>query len=277
MTQQQLASIPAIKLRLAAIDLDGTLLGPDLKISAENRRAVAKLQAAGMEIVLASGRHHDSIRPYAAELSARWIVSAQGGEVSDITRKTVLIREFLPRDGVESVLALRQELGITSLFYTTDEILIDIPANEDVEFYTRLSGLHPARVATTELPRSTIYKIIWIGTPDAIAVVSTDARVAALDVQKVRTHLRIFELMPKNVSKATGLAVLARHLGIAASEAVAFGDADNDIPMFKWAAASFAMAHGWAAAKQSARWVAPVGAPESAFARAVDQLGLVGD
>ncbi len=44
--------------RLAAIDLDDTLLGPDKQISAANLLAIQKLQGFGVEIVLASGRKH---------------------------------------------------------------------------------------------------------------------------------------------------------------------------------------------------------------------------
>ncbi|MES2692576.1 MAG: HAD-IIB family hydrolase, partial [Verrucomicrobiota bacterium] len=64
-------------LRLAAIDLDGTLLAPDLSISASNHRAIEQLQAAGIEVVIASGRHYSSILPLAAQLrGVKWIVSA---------------------------------------------------------------------------------------------------------------------------------------------------------------------------------------------------------
>ena len=71
--------------RLAAIDLDGTLLGPDLKISTENRSAVRRLADAGLEVVLASGRHYRAILPYALQLpEVKWIVSSQGGETPSV-------------------------------------------------------------------------------------------------------------------------------------------------------------------------------------------------
>ncbi|RYD26065.1 MAG: HAD family phosphatase, partial [Verrucomicrobiaceae bacterium] len=47
-------------IRLAAIDLDGTLLGPDSRISPENLSAVDQLTRAGIEVVFASGRHFKS-------------------------------------------------------------------------------------------------------------------------------------------------------------------------------------------------------------------------
>ena len=57
--------------RLAAIDLDGTLLAPDHTISPANARAVERLQAAGIEVVLASGRHQGTMVAFARALANR--------------------------------------------------------------------------------------------------------------------------------------------------------------------------------------------------------------
>jgi hypothetical protein len=86
----------------------------------------------------------------------------------------------------------------------------------------------------------------------------------------VRTNVRFLEFMPASVSKGSALTLLALRLGIAPSAAVAFGDGENDIPMFDWAGASVAMAHGWPAAIRQAKWVAPNGPVETAFARGVE-------
>jgi hydroxymethylpyrimidine pyrophosphatase-like HAD family hydrolase len=50
------------------------------------------------------------------------------------------------------------------------------------------------------------------------------------------------ELQPCGVTKATGLALAAEHLGLSPRRTIAFGDMPNDIPMFLWAAHGVAMA-----------------------------------
>jgi Cof subfamily protein (haloacid dehalogenase superfamily) len=260
-------------LRMAAVDLDGTLLGPDLTISPANRTAIETLQAAGIEVVLASGRHHSSMSPFAAILPAvRWIVSAQGGEVSDVARTQMLSQTFLPRDKVTAAGVVQSEIGLTPLFYTPEGIFTEAPPSEPLAFYTGLSGLVPVRVERAEVELRSIYKVVWIGTEDVVNTLAEDPRVVSMTVQTVRTHLRLFELLPNHVSKATGLAVLAQHLELKAENTVVFGDADNDISMFEWAGLSFAMDHGWESAKARAHRIAPQGDPGSAFARAVEQL-----
>lgn len=53
----------------------------------------------------------------------------------------------------------------------------------------------------------------------------------------------VVELLPLGLSKATGLSLAARRLGLTAADTIAFGDMPNDIPMFAWAAHGVAMAN----------------------------------
>lgn len=257
-------------LKLAAIDLDGTLLGGDHQISAENREAVEKLVAAGMEVVLASGRHHLSMQPYARQLpGVRWLVSAQGGEVSDVAREQVLERHFLTRAQLAEVIAMLRRREMSALFYAAEGILTDSPTNDSLAFYATLSGNEIHRVTTKELMERSVFKVVAAAAEADIDRLIASPEAIALELQRVRTHRRFFEFMPRGVTKASALATLAAHLGLEARNVVAFGDGDNDVPMFQWAGSSFAMPHGWPSAKEHARYVGPEGDPDSALARAV--------
>src|SRR5215208_5211004 len=76
-------SAPAGGFRLAGVDIDNTLLGPDGRISAENAAAVRELRRRGVQVVLASGRNHVNMLRFHHELGLGDgpIVSAQGGVV----------------------------------------------------------------------------------------------------------------------------------------------------------------------------------------------------
>jgi len=258
--------------KLAAIDLDGTLLGPAHDISPANHRAVERLQAAGAQVVLASGRHYHSMQKYVQALpGVQWVVSCQGGEVSDANRSTVLGRTFLPAAAVKQNLELGRSLGFTTVAYTIEGVVTDAKSDFEMEFYTELAGHPPLVLETDDLLARDMFKVIWMGEPSALSRLSlTD--VAAPPVQAIRTHARFLEFMPVAASKGTAMQLLAARLGIQASEAVVFGDGENDVPMFEWAGTSVAMPHGWALALRSAKHVAPPGPPETAFARAVDLI-----
>lgn len=264
--------IPA-KLRLAAIDLDGTLLGPEATIGAENLAAVERLASEGFEIVLASGRHHRSMGKFAGQLPmVRWLVSSQGGEVADVPRAQVLTRSYLRQDQVTTIMGLQAEYGVGAVYYLTDDVYIASDNDSDQTYYFSGSGRKPCMATMAELARMPVYKILWLAEPPRVAALNGEARLKSLGLQTVQTHERIFEFMPTTTTKAAGLAVLTRHLGLAPENVVSFGDADNDIPMFKWSGFSYAMPHGWPNARASASRVAPAGPEESAFARGVAEL-----
>lgn len=260
------------RFKLAAIDLDGTLLGPDHAISDANAQAVRRLQSAGAQVVLASGRHFNSMSKYVAALpGVQWVVSCQGGEVSDATRTTVLSRQFLPAAAVEKTLEAGHALGFSTVAYMVEGVFTDSASDFEMDFYTDLAGHRPAVLDRNELLARDVFKVIWMGeSPDLSRVVLAD--VVSSPVQAVRTNARFLEFMPADVSKGSALATLGSHLGIQPSTAVVFGDGENDIPMFEWAGVSVAMPQGWPLARAKAKLIAPDGPAETALARGVDMV-----
>jgi hydroxymethylpyrimidine pyrophosphatase-like HAD family hydrolase len=86
------------------------------------------------------------------------------------------------------------------------------------------------------------------------------------------TERENLEFMPRGINKATALAKVVAEYGVRQQEVLAFGDGENDVPMLAWAGIGIAMNHGSQAAIAAAKRVSPAGPPETAFARAVDQL-----
>jgi len=263
------SSVIAQQFKLAAIDLDGTLLGPDRAISVENARAVRQLQSAGVQVVLASGRHYQNMRRYADTLpGVEWIVSCQNGESADLTQNLILNRDFLPTEATRHILAMPQTSAFASVVYTADGILTAADWNSDLQFYSDLAGRRPHQLAASRLVDQPAFKIIWMGEPEEIEKAQANTTLPS-GIQMVRTHERLLEIMPADVTKASGLKHITNRLGIDASEVMTFGDGDNDVPMFEWSGASFAMAHGWPSAIRSATHITPAGPLETAFARGV--------
>jgi len=259
--------------RLAAIDLDGTLLGPDLKISPENRRAVHRLAEAGFEVVLASGRHLNSMMPYVRQLpEVKWVVSSQGAEVGTADGSVRLGSNYLRISDIDGLLGQEIPRGFTAVYYAADDIFTVVPPNRDLVLYASISGHEPVLCEPSLIRQMPIQKVVWIGTPPAIEDLAGDPGLATPGLQRVRTEERMLEFMPLETTKASGLKILTAHLGLGSGNVVAFGDGENDVSMFEWAGLSFGMPHGWKNAIAKASHIAAPGAAHSALARAVDQL-----
>ncbi len=260
---------------LAAIDLDGTLLGHDGIIGDENQAALERLAARGFGIVLASGRHAINM----AEIASRMplvcgLVSCQGCEASDPARRQIFAQHFLESAdiGAAANTGLAAGLGVIAYTDAGERTLRDGPM---IDRYRRITGTPIDEIPLEAVLRERIHKIMWIAdeaTLDAFLARGGANGCRPQGSDPVRSHREVFEFVPHGISKATGAAALAREFGVPAARIAAFGDAENDVPLFDWAGFSVAMPHARPEVRRRAKATAPAGDAESAFARGVDVL-----
>ena len=261
--------------RLAAIDLDGTLLGPDKKVSKENAAAVRRLNENGAKVIIASGRrHHNSIR-FQRQLELNGpIIACQGGLIRDGESGNVIEAHFLPQTVSKEITNEGAKAGVRVIYYHLDHLYVAERNNEWIELYeSRVGEKTEALPDLDRLDGRRALKIIWYGDP--LVLGSVRPRMAERYREKVdllSTEKENLEFMPRGINKATALAKVAAELGVRAEETLAFGDGENDVQMLSWAGAGVAMRHGHSAAIAAARFVSPEARPETAFATAVNAL-----
>lgn len=83
-----------------------------------------------------------------------------------------------------------------------------------------------------------------------------------------------YEIMPKGISKASGMRFLAQHLQIPMCDTVAIGDSSNDIPMLECANISIAMGNGSEEVLKMADYVTGR-ADQDGIERALGWLGVI--
>ena len=266
--------LPATRF-LAAIDLDGTLFGHDGVIGEPNQQALERLAAADFGIVLASGRHAINMAEIARGMPlVRGLVSCQGCEASDPRRERVFVQQFLPPADVAPLVQVGVAAGFGVIAYTDrgERTPVDGP---DIDRYRQITATPIEVLPAAVFAAERVFKVMWIApeaTLDAYLATGAAERCRPASAETVRSHREVFEFVPRGVNKATGTAVLAREFGVPAARVAAFGDADNDVPLFDWAGFSVAMPHARPEVRRRATVTAPAGCAESAFARGVDLL-----
>ena len=258
--------------RLAVFDMDGTLLGPDGRISRENIDALSCLIDNGVEIVIASGRHFTSIASFEAQLGFKgWIISAGGAVVSHSETQKLLYEITVPHElGLELFHRARTE-GITVIGYHRTGIFCNA-ANEWIHHYTRRT--HQVPIADIpELIGTGLQKLIWTINRERIVELTPQLqRKYHGRLYVVSTEYEMLEFLNLNANKANAAQVLSAKLGIDRQQIIAFGDGNNDVPILQWAGMSVAMAHGRESAQRAAKKVSPPGPPETAVARALEMF-----
>ncbi|MCA9781727.1 MAG: HAD family phosphatase [Candidatus Eremiobacteraeota bacterium] len=259
-------------IRLVAIDIDGTLLGPDGTMSRENREAVLRLKAEGREVVLASGRSHANMMPFHKSLGlSSPLVSVHGGVVRAPNGR-LHGAQTLDETFVAELTRLGRKEKVSVMLYRDSGVYLEMTTA--VTEYDQSRNAEPQILVSDLLADcSGVHKVMWVGEPDDIA------RVQAEYENKLRDRADLYdtdplylEFVPKGVSKAGGLALLARELGVDSQRVAAFGDGNNDVPMLAWARFGVAMAHATGAARKAATLIGPEGCSATALARAIDLL-----
>lgn len=229
--------------RLIATDLDGTLLRSDQSISRRTRDALAAATAAGAAHIVVTGRGVPWTRHILDDLGYDGLaVCGQGAQVYDAGEHRLLTSVTLDRQ-LAGVALAKIEAEVGPLYLAASRGGLD----GDV-----LVG--PGYAVTGALPSTpfTDASDLWSAPLNKIYIQHRAVRRRARRGRPAgRRRLRHGRdgrrghrgAAPLGLSKATGLSLAARRLGLKAADTIAFGDMPNDIPMFAWSAHGVAMAN----------------------------------
>ncbi|MGP8300419.1 HAD family hydrolase [Streptomyces inhibens] len=239
-------SAPApLPYKLIATDLDGTLLRHDETVSGRTRQALAAATAAGAAHIVVTGRAVPWTRHILDALDYKGLaVCGQGGQVYHAGEHRLLTSVTLDRQLAGLALSkIEAEVGPLFLAASRDglegEVLVGPGYRVHEGPLPNVMMDDPAELWAA--PLNKVYLQHPTLDDDALALA---ARQVAGDLVGVTVAGQgIVELLPLGLTKATGLSLAARRLGITAKETIAFGDMPNDIPMFGWAAHGVAMAN----------------------------------
>lgn len=208
--------------RLIALDLDGTLLDPEGKISEENKKWIQKARQSGLRITIATGRPLRMTRFYRDMLNIQEpYVVANGSEVWAPPNR-LLARHTLAIEDVEFLLDVAKKRGVHFWSSIVDHALPPGYFPDDASRYQWLKfGFQNDDL--------TVINKIW------------NQLIAYGKVEVSSSDPTNIEVNPLGVTKATGLQKVCETLGIRPEQVVTIGDGLNDIPMMRWAGLAIAV------------------------------------
>jgi Cof subfamily protein (haloacid dehalogenase superfamily) len=240
------------QIRALFLDIDGTLVGTDDRISPGVQTAIAAARQRGVEIVICTGRARYTAEPIARQLPPPlgYAVTSNGGVAIHLGTREVLYRRLLPIPVALEVIRAIYEAGAKPYVYE-DATAADLEGARVL--------YHPERTpdAFALPPRYRPHAAILEDLPFAPVSVCTfgpQAQITAL-VQHLRESLTAeisiiqsgshaywgVEVFTHGVSKRLGLELVAARLDVDREEIMAVGDHMNDLEMIEWAGIGVAM------------------------------------
>lgn len=220
-----------MKYKLIAIDIDGTLLTDQQKVSTANIQAVSQAIDAGIKIVLCSGRDYSGVIGNAQALGLT------GGDEYMIYFGGNIIQNYNHEIIYQKTLTLEQTQEIANLL-TDCQIEYDLIDNTGVHHTDYQEWLFKSS-SDSDLG---VVKFLLTIPEQKLSQIANDLHqkfdANYFVVQTSDTELEVF---PKNVNKGSALKYLANYLNIKMDQVMAIGDMDNDVPMLKLVGCSVAM------------------------------------
>ncbi len=237
------------KYQLIALDMDGTLLNSEKKISPRTADAIRRAGRQGKTTVISTGRCIAEMREYMEQLpDVRYMICVSGALLYDCMEERVLYSEKIGADTVRSLLEItrgrdimRHLLGVESIAERDQILHMD---RYHMGVYRPLYQRAATQVEDIyeyfrSAPRP-FEKMNFYHTGVREREI-TRAALRHLPVEMKDSEETSLECSVKGINKGTGLLVLCRHLGIDPSVTIAVGDADNDADILSAAGLSLAM------------------------------------
>ena len=236
-------------IRLIATDIDGTLLNPQFKISDGDLQALRRAHAAGIEVVLVTGRRHRFALPIAQELGFDlWLISSNGAVTRSLIGETFHC-DMMPREICRRLCGAMQEFrGNTVLTFDQESKgAIVLEHLDDLNLSIRrwleknmeyIEFVAPIENALTRDPVQAMFCGTMKRMEQALAVLNRsgmDGQITILRTEYPERDLSMIDVLNAGCSKGHALARWARHRGIAQAEVMAIGDNHNDVEMLEFA------------------------------------------
>lgn len=247
--------------KLIAMDLDGTLLNDQKVITEKTKAALMAAQNKGIRLALASARPSPGLFRERDALDMQnfngILMSYNGGRIVDAETGKVLFETSMDLQETKQVLRQLEKLPVTPIlddgakFYVTDK------DGYKVDYECRNNNMICSEVGNlADFLTFAPIKILMSVQPEELPIVQK--QIAAFlpeSLTVVQTAAFYLEIIPKVINKGQGIRDICKVLDMEPAEVIAFGDAENDIPMLRAAGMGVAMGNAQETVKAAADMV----------------------
>ena len=222
-------------------------------------------------MLIATGRMFRSVLPYARAAGIEEpLICYQGAAVVEPATGEFLLHEPIPLELAREAIAAVQAEGFGLNCYVDDDLYV-AAITRNARAYADFQHIPITEVgdllAWLERPPT---KLVVVSEPEQLDALRPNLVARFGDRLFIAKSLPHFlELASPSISKGSGLAFVAEHLGFTAAETVAFGDGENDRELLEWAGYGVCVENGDDGLKELADWTIP-GPEDEGVAQAIE-------
>ncbi len=247
--------------KIIAIDVDGTLLNDDRKISQRTKNSLIRIREAGHKLVIASGRDYSGTEFIAKELDfdryGGFLSNFNGGRITDYHTGEIIANHTLSLDFMREFLDFIRDLDIDIMIYYEGKIFTN---SMDTYLLHETASMNNMEIVLRENLIDDIdfepNNILLSQDPSRIDPPSQKIYEKFGDVStQVKSTPWYYEIMPKGINKGKSLMEIADYYKTDPANTIAFGDEMNDYSMIEAAGVGVAMGNAVEGIKEIADYV----------------------
>ena len=257
--------------KILFFDIDGTILSHrTYTISESTKNAIKRAQANGHLAFINTGRVISAIPLEILELDFDGFVCGCGTYIS--YHDHILLQNFIPEELTKRLITDLRELGIDAVLEGSDTVYYDDTTNPIIKKVRDYHDENGFPTGSWDDHTIVIDKFCIWSSSEAINKIFQEKYAEHFDFID-RNH-KLYEIVPKGFSKASGIQFLIKHLTIPLENTFAFGDSENDLRMLQYAKQSIVMGNAPQAIKDIASFVT-LDVDEGGIQYALEHYGMI--
>ena len=272
------------RIKMIGLDMDGTLLTTEKKMTAYTKQILEKALEQGIEVVLSTGRSITGIPKELLEMPGmKYAVTINGARIIDLQINEVIYENTLSMETALKLLDIIseydaiQEAFIDSVCYSTKEKLTyanDYFLHPSIAEYVLKSRTPVADVKATVLEKNkSVDKVNGMFRTAEDKKSSYELLSKVPGVVVVSSLGNNWEINAEGTDKGNAMLRLGQLLGIKREEIMACGDGMNDIAMLKAVGLGVAMENAEPEVKEAADYITASN-DEDGVAKAIEKFAL---
>ena len=241
-----------MKKRLLFLDLDGTLLNDEKEITRGNREALERTLQRGHGVIITTGRPLKSALAQAKRLGLDqpgcYTIAYNGAMVYDWGKQDKIFSRALSIPSVIRVFEKANEIGEHIQTYDSFDVLVEKRGDDEaVRRYCKMVSMTHRVIGNvhTDLQEDPVKcLVINYEKKDGLERMQAWIRENMPEMDCFFSCPQFLEVVPKGMNKGEAVKMLCQKLDVAIENAVACGDAANDLAMLKAAGIGVAMING---------------------------------
>ena len=256
--------------KIVFLDIDGTLVNHEKKVSEGTKQAIHQLKQNGIEVSIATGRPPYHFTSIAAEIGVDSFVSLNGAYAC-YQGKYIPQDSHIPNEHLEKLIKLSNDKGHPLAFSNHQKTVSNHKDHpEIIRSFEDLKLDYAPEYQPQFWKEEVIYQAMVYCREDEESYYQE----MIPELTFTRWHPLSMDVMSAHVSKAAGIKAMLKHLGLSHEEAVAFGDGLNDKEMLTFVGMGIAMGNAHSEIKPYANMVTKSN-EEDGIVHALLELGLI--